>query len=562
MDVESSRLIVRNLPRNLDEQNLRKVFEPFGTVTDCRIISAGQKNRGFGFVGFTAPGVAAKARASLNKTYLGSTRLVVDFSAPRQNSRSEQNAPKEEELDPLRLYLTNLPFNVSAEEVEAELRKTGQPVSFRLLTAAEGRSQGRGFCSYAHESDTLSHLAKLDGAVFLGRVLRAERCLKFAGQAVQDAKLQETLQAERSSLKRFSKQKLLRRLEQPSTWGAMFLNPNVVMERIAVKLGSSRKAMLAEATPFAAVLQTLAEKEVLEETLEFLRASGLNTEALSAKPASTPRSATVIIVKNLPVDISHAELEKLFGRHGQTTRVLLSPNKAVGVVAYARADHAKNAFSLLGLYKLRSAPLYLEWAPAQLLPRGETELLAKRPAAEAAEATPVLVLKNLSFEVREEDIERVLRARGVREWRAVTVPLRQGKSVGYGFVEFGSPAEAARAQLALHGELLKGRLLEPLFSNSTRSTPKEERRAVAVDAQTTKLLVKNLAFNASKDELAELVSAIVAVKQVRMPRKPDNSSRGYAFLEFESVEECRAAFHELQNLHLYGRRLVVEFANA
>ena len=37
-------------------------------------------------------------------------------------------------------------------------------------------------------------------------------------------------------------------------------------------------------------------------------------------------------------------------------------------------------------------------------------------------------------------------------------------------------------------------------------------------------------------------------------------NRGFAFVEFSSSEEAKNAFCALENTHLYGRKLVIEWA--
>jgi multiple RNA-binding domain-containing protein 1 len=49
---------------------------------------------------------------------------------------------------------------------------------------------------------------------------------------------------------------------------------------------------------------------------------------------------------------------------------------------------------------------------------------------------------------------------------------------------------------------------------------------------------------------------------VRIPKKFDQKSRGFAFVEFLTQQEARNAFEALQGSHLYGRRLVIEYAEA
>jgi multiple RNA-binding domain-containing protein 1 len=75
-----------------------------------------------------------------------------------------------------------------------------------------------------------------------------------------------------------------------------------------------------------------------------------------------------------------------------------------------------------------------------------------------------------------------------------------------------------------------------------------------------KLLVKNLAFESSNKELRQLFGSFGQLKSVRMPRKFDGGHRGFAFVEYTSHKDARAAMDELASTHFYGRHLVVDWA--
>lgn len=50
------------------------------------------------------------------------------------------------------------------------------------------------------------------------------------------------------------------------------------------------------------------------------------------------------------------------------------------------------------------------------------------------------------------------------------------------------------------------------------------------------------------------------VKSVRMPKKFDGTHRGFAFVEFLTRDEAKAAVEALSATHVYGRRMVIEYA--
>lgn len=80
------------------------------------------------------------------------------------------------------------------------------------------------------------------------------------------------------------------------------------------------------------------------------------------------------------------------------------------------------------------------------------------------------------------------------------------------------------------------------------------------EAAPTKLVVRNVAFEATRRDITGLFGPFGHVKSCRLPKKFDGQHRGFAFVEFVTPREARAALEGVTGTHLYGRRLVVEVA--
>eukprot|EP00866_Antonospora_locustae_P002064 jgi/Antlo1/2064/245 len=80
-----------------------------------------------------------------------------------------------------------------------------------------------------------------------------------------------------------------------------------------------------------------------------------------------------------------------------------------------------------------------------------------------------------------------------------------------------------------------------------------------VAATSTKLVVKNVPFQADAQELRKLFQTKAQVKAVRIPVKRNKQSRGFAFVECASREDAQKILEWFGvSTHLYGRRLVIE----
>lgn len=86
--VQTSRLIIKNLPPSMDEQSLKRIFEEHGEVTDCKIMFKNERNRRFAFIGFRNKDEAVKAQNKLDKTFLSGFKVLVEFSALK---KAQQN---------------------------------------------------------------------------------------------------------------------------------------------------------------------------------------------------------------------------------------------------------------------------------------------------------------------------------------------------------------------------------------------------------------------------------------------------------------------------------------
>jgi len=83
-------LYVKNLDDDIDDDKLRNVFAPFGTVSSCKVMLDQKNNsRGFGFVCFNTPEEATKSVQELHGKIVGTKPLYVAI-AQRKDMRKQQ----------------------------------------------------------------------------------------------------------------------------------------------------------------------------------------------------------------------------------------------------------------------------------------------------------------------------------------------------------------------------------------------------------------------------------------------------------------------------------------
>ncbi|EGN93247.1 hypothetical protein SERLA73DRAFT_172163 [Serpula lacrymans var. lacrymans S7.3] len=83
-------LYIKNLEDDVDDEKLRAEFEPFGTITSCKVMRDDKStSKGFGFVCFSSPDEATKAVAEMNNKMIGSKPLYVSLAQRREVRRQQ-----------------------------------------------------------------------------------------------------------------------------------------------------------------------------------------------------------------------------------------------------------------------------------------------------------------------------------------------------------------------------------------------------------------------------------------------------------------------------------------
>ncbi|BDD54619.1 Multiple RNA-binding domain-containing protein1 [Monascus purpureus] len=478
-----------------------------------------------------------------------------------------------------RLFVRNLPYNTAEVDLEPIFTPFGKIEEIHIaFDTRHTTSKGFAYVQYVDANSAVNAYKEIDGLNFQGRLLHI-----LPASAKKTYKIDEY---ELSKLPLKKQKQIKRRLESTSStfnWNSLYMNTDAVMSSVAERLGVSKAELLDPTSSDAAVKQAHAETHVIQETKAYFASNGVNLDSFKQRE----RGNTAILVKNFSFGVKASDLRNMFEPYGQITKLLMPPSGTIAIVEFARPDEAQKAFKSLAYRKLGDSILFLEKAPKDLF---DPAAAAKQNAPESKPVsqgfsttdtfaadepeedllTSTLFVKNLSFSTTTERLIETFRPLdGFLSAKIKTKPdpKRPGQtlSMGFGFVEFKTKAQAQAALAAMNGYNLDQHELVIKASNKAMDAAEERRKedtAKKIAARRTKIIIKNLPFQATKKDIRSLFGSYGQLRSVRVPKKFDRTARGFAFADFVSAREAENAMDALKNTHFLGRKLVLEFANA
>lgn len=184
----STRLFVGNLPPRLCFPELEDLFTPFGTILSADLMTdpATGRSRGFGFVEMESAEAAQAAIVALHGLEMDGQTLTVNeakpsrgMPAPRYGGDRPVSTSTERPSSPsnrawgVRLFVGNLPYTVSAADLEKLFTEVGKVTSVSLVTdRSTGQSKGFAFIEMSSKDEAAAAIKRFDGQEALGRNLK------------------------------------------------------------------------------------------------------------------------------------------------------------------------------------------------------------------------------------------------------------------------------------------------------------------------------------------------------------------------------------------------------
>lgn len=177
-----------------------------------------------------------------------------------------------------------------------------------------------------------------------------------------------------------------------------------------------------------------------------------------------------------------------------------------------------------------------------------------------------IYVKNIDTEVAEEEFKELF-ARFGNVTSAVIQVDDEGKSRGFGFVNFETHDEAQKAVDALHDSEYNGKKLFVTRAQKKAEREEELRKSYAQAKmeklskyQGVNLYIKNLEDDIDDERLRAEFEPFGAISSAKVMRDDKGTSKGFGFVCFSSPDEATKAVAEMNNKMIGSKPLYVSLA--
>ncbi|KAI4381888.1 hypothetical protein MLD38_007912 [Melastoma candidum] len=265
-------------------------------------------------------------------------------------------------------------------------------------------------------------------------------------------------------------------------------------------------------------------------------------EGPDAEGEGGPGKRGSLYVGDLSPEVTESDLLATFGEMGKVASVRVCSDALTGkslcyaYVNFFSPSHASKALACLNHSPLKDKPMRIMWSQ-------------RNPATRKAGIANLFV-KNLHPNIDSGRLHRIFGEFGAI--LSCKVAQENGRSKGFGFVQFDSEESAVNALNALHDTTLEGKKIYV-----SKFVKKSERQLAGEEPKFKNLYVKNLEEDVTEDLLQEKFSVYGKVSNVVIMKDALGKSRGFGFVNFEITEDAKKAVEALNGTQIGSKKLFV-----
>eukprot|EP01025_Chloroclados_australasicus_P028833 TRINITY_DN2859_c0_g1_i1.p1 TRINITY_DN2859_c0_g1~~TRINITY_DN2859_c0_g1_i1.p1 ORF type:complete len:677 (-),score=148.34 TRINITY_DN2859_c0_g1_i1:248-2278(-) len=298
------------------------------------------------------------------------------------------------------------------------------------------------------------------------------------------------------------------------------------------------------------------------ETLNYTEVNGRPMRIMWSHRDPSYRKSGVgnIFIKNLDKSIDHKALHDTFSAFGNilSCKVAVDSSgnsKGYGFVHFEKDESAQLAIQKVNNMKLRDKIVYV----GPFLRRND------RPGDKDRKFSNVFV-KNLPTSMDDEAMLKLFEPYGTITSHAI-MKDEDGRSKGFGFINYEEPEQAAKAVEELHEKEIEGQKVYVARAQKKserelllRRKFEEARQERVAKYQGLNLYIKNLSDEMDDEQLGKEFSAFGKITSAKVMRDEKDNSRGFGFVCFQTSEEAARAVSEMSGKILLGKPLYVALA--
>ncbi|XP_031153936.1 nucleolin-like isoform X2 [Sander lucioperca] len=291
-----------------------------------------------------------------------------------------------------------------------------------------------------------------------------------------------------------------------------------------------------------------------EKPMKIAKAKVKSSDTVKIKAPAEDKKAKdsrCLFLKNVPYNATKEDILKTFGKAiavrfpGGTE----GPKKGIAFVEFQNKAIAEKVRQRKQEVKIQGRILIVDCVGERNVPE-VPKAKDDKDKTEAAAPPPndSLFVSNLPFNVNEKKLKKVFQ-KAVR----IQVPKKQGKPIGFAFVEFAAVADAEKA-------LQSSQNLKILQKEIRVEFCKKRAQSEKAKVLSKTLIVMGLAEKTTAETLKGAFegafSARVAVD------KETGVSKRFGFVDFESEDTCKAVKEAMEDCEIDGSKVTVAYAKA
>ncbi|CAN1307461.1 Polyadenylate-binding protein 8 [Linum perenne] len=163
---------VKNLGDGVTDDELKKVFGDFGTITSAVVMrDADGKSKCFGFVNFENADDAARAVDALNGKKIDDKEWYVGKAQKKSERENELKQKFEQTMKGANLYIKNLDDTIVDEKLKELFAPFGTITSCKVMRDPSGVSRGSGFVAFSTPEEANRALSEMNGKMIVSKPL-------------------------------------------------------------------------------------------------------------------------------------------------------------------------------------------------------------------------------------------------------------------------------------------------------------------------------------------------------------------------------------------------------